>query len=158
MGANCAPAVMVFPEGEHPISPRYGGCPPQEWQDGALAYSNVPNAVPSDWLQKPIPDAWDITEPESFRQIGQWRRITGRVREVYQSRQMLFLNFGEDWKKDFTIAIPKEAWKAFDMERLNTFAGAEVRVRGYIESYYGPRIVLLNPQMLEVIGEADAPT
>ena len=44
------------------------------------------------------------------------------------------------------------------MERLNTFAGAEVRVRGYIESYYGPRIVLLNPQMLEVIGEADAPT
>jgi hypothetical protein len=151
----CAPLRLVFPDASQPVPvvPRYGTCPPQVMGDDAMAYSNEPDAVPSDWLAQPVPPKWQVAQEEAAAHIGQWRQVFGQIRGMHRSKAMLYLNFGEDWREDFTIAVPKKAWKPFEKVFSGDLTGRNVKIRGYIESYYGPRIVLLNPQMLELTEE-----
>ena len=55
---------------------------------------------------------------------------------TFRTREDLYLNFGENYKTDFTVRIPKRAWKQFgDMD------GKEITVRGVVREYNGPMIV-----------------
>jgi len=61
---------------------------------------------------------------------------------VGEGRRWIYVNFAEDWRHDFTIAIARKDLAAFetagfDLERL---AGARVRVRGWVEWWNGPMI------------------
>lgn len=78
--------------------------------------------------------------------------VEGRVLAVGLSRDRAYLNFGPDYKTDFTVAIAKRDYKhfgrGFDPKRYD---GRMVRVRGWIEAINGPSIDVTHPEQIEVI-------
>jgi hypothetical protein len=77
------------------------------------------------------------------------------VRGVGERRERTYLNFGSDWKSDFTITIPKRIWAAL-RERGVTAAslkGARVRARGVLEEWQGVALEITAADMLEVPAE-----
>jgi hypothetical protein len=96
-----------------------------------------------------------LNQAETAQHIGEYGAVSGRVHSVAIKREQTYINFGEDWKTDFTVYVPKATMKKMTPEALALLAHRNVRVRGYIYDYNGPCITLLNPDQLEIL---DAPT
>jgi endonuclease YncB( thermonuclease family) len=87
---------------------------------------------------------------------GRWMIVEGRVKTVQRNGDRVFLNFGDDWKTDFTVTVAGEdlaAWPngADDLARL---ALADVRVRGRVRALNGPLMSLDCPEQIEVLAPA----
>ena len=76
-----------------------------------------------------------------------YQLVEGRVVDVARVRDWTFLNFGDDWRTDFTAVVPKTATKRFD--DLTALKGQRVRVRGWIVWRNGPSVTLDHPAQLE---------
>jgi len=59
-------------------------------------------------------------------------------------RGRVYLNFGDDYKSDFTATIPPDASSTFRRSKFDPLAleGKVIRVRGYLRDYNGPVIDL----------------
>ena len=62
----------------------------------------------------------------------------------------IYLNFGADYRIDFTAGAPPESSAAFDESAMLALPGASVRVRGEIEAYNGPFVRLVAPAQVLV--------
>lgn len=91
-----------------------------------------------------------VDHHDAHRYMQQYRLVSGSVKGVTIKPRQAYLNFGEDWKRDFTIYIPTETLKKMDHEWLAALRGKKVTVRGWIHRYYGPRITLFEPAMMDV--------
>ena len=85
--------------------------------------------------------------------------VEGRVASVGRTQRWWFLNFGKDWKEDFTAAIAAPDVQAFARAGidLDGLKGARVRLRGWIERWNGPAIKLTHPGQLEILQPAPVP-
>lgn len=88
-------------------------------------------------------------EAVTLSSAGSFQIVEGVVVEAAAVRRWLYLNFGPDWRTDFTAGAPPEFSGAFDAEALQALPGAQVRVRGDIERYNGPFIKLVVPSQIE---------
>lgn len=86
--------------------------------------------------------------------IGSFQIVEGRVRAVAVVRGTTYLNFGANWRTDFTVKIPKKEQKKYRAVHGDPLVlrGRTVRVRGWVVSENGPMIVLTHPEALEVAG------
>ncbi len=84
--------------------------------------------------------------------------VEGRVHAVARRRAWTFLNFGADYRQDFTVAVRARDRKRFDKSDvpLAALAGRWVRVRGWIEVWNGPVIKATHPEQIELLDEAPA--
>ncbi len=86
--------------------------------------------------------------------VGEIRLVSGRVHGVTRlGSGRTYINFGPDWRSDFTIMISEEDIGLFDAEAWDA-SGLErrrVRVRGRIVETNGPMIRLDHPERLEVL-------
>lgn len=82
-----------------------------------------------------------------------FRIVEGIVRTTGKSKKYMYLNFGEDWRTDFTAAIPKENMRAFVKKgwKLEDFEHKWIRVRGFIRSYNGPFMDVYYPDQIEIL-------
>ena len=97
-----------------------------------------------------------VLAPEAAqRAVDQYALIEGRVLAVGSGRGSVYLNFGPDWKTDFTAVIRPEALRVFASEGidLDAFEGRQVRVRGWVESWNGPSIDVTHPEQIEEVLE-----
>lgn len=80
--------------------------------------------------------------------------VEGLVQNVSASGGRVFINFGENWRKDFTAAIMPGDKKLFAAaaEGWQNLQGKRVRVRGWIEMRNGPMIALTHPEQLQILG------
>lgn len=93
-------------------------------------------------------------EPNNLAQdIDSYQIVQGIITSAADVRGQIYLNFGADYKTDFTIAIAKRDRKHFETFGLDPLSleGATVRVRGWIELSNGPMIWLDHPERLEVL-------
>jgi endonuclease YncB( thermonuclease family) len=83
--------------------------------------------------------------------IGTYQIIEGIVAEAAKVRGRVYLNFGEDYRTDFTASIPPEVAALFSAAKLDPLKlkGRTVRVRGYIRDFNGPAIDLTHPEQIE---------
>jgi endonuclease YncB( thermonuclease family) len=81
--------------------------------------------------------------------------VEGRVVEAATVRKRTYLNFGADWRSDFTVSLTSKVRKLFEAEGIDplSYQGKLVRVRGWLKSYNGPLIEATHPEQIEVIGE-----
>jgi hypothetical protein len=84
---------------------------------------------------------------------GGYVLVQGRVQAVARARSFVYLNFGRDWRRDFTIRAEiaharRLARQGLDLERL---AGRELLVRGWLLEANGPLIELMHPAQIEVV-------
>ncbi len=92
---------------------------------------------------------------DAARWLGGFELVEGRVFAVGRGGGRTYLNFAENWREDFTIALDRRAAGLFD-ERgidLDALEGKTVRVRGWLKSYNGPMIEVTHPEQIEVLEE-----
>jgi len=79
--------------------------------------------------------------------------IEGRVVSIGDTRDRLYLNFGFDYRTDFTVSVDQGDVARFDEAGvdLRSLEGRMVRVRGWIQAINGPSISLDHPERLEVL-------
>jgi len=97
-----------------------------------------------DWYAVRDPDGLAGAE-DSFQ------LVEGVVLEVAAVRERVYLNFGVDYRTDFTVVVDEDALPAFAPEALEALAGRRVRVRGWIDDYNGPMIAVTHPEQIEVL-------
>lgn len=98
-------------------------------------------------------------EPNALAQkVDSFQIIEGIITSVADVRGRVYLNFGADYKTDFTVAVAKRDRKRFAKAGLDpmSLAGARVRVRGWVELTNGPMIWLDAANRLEILDEADS--
>ena len=91
-------------------------------------------------------------DPDPLAQyVDSLQIVEGIVTSTADVRGRVYLNFGSDYKTDFTIAIAKKNRKQFAAINPLDLVGARVRVRGWIEMTNGPMIWLDHPGRLEIL-------
>lgn len=101
-----------------------------------------------DW--QPL-DAHSAFAPQD---IGRYRVVEGTVANVATVRGDIYLNFGADWRRDFTVLIPKDAQESWAKQGLNPaqmYAKARLRVRGVTKPVNGVLVVVEHPAQLEMV-------
>lgn len=98
-----------------------------------------------------------VQSAASVRPNG-FRIVEGTVAEAARRRGRLYLNFGTDWRTDFTVAIAGGDLKRFKAAGLDpaTLAGRRIRVRGWVENYNGSFLDADHPEQIELL-DAPAP-
>ncbi|OAZ14530.1 hypothetical protein [Thalassospira indica] len=95
-------------------------------------------------------DAGGEKTPTASDAIGRFAVIDGTIRSIEHQEWRSYLNFGSNWREDFTIALDATLRDAFAngedfQDILQDWVGQEIRVRGVIENRGGPYITLENP-------------
>ena len=97
-----------------------------------------------------------LTIEQAAEKKNSFQIIEGTIFSIAQKNNETFLNFGADWKKDFTIGISPELRR--DLSKRNfsfmTLSNKKVRVRGWIEDRNGPFISLDHGQQLELLDKS----
>lgn len=100
-----------------------------------------------------------MAEDLLYRLAQSYEIVEGRVVDVAAVKGRTYLNFGKDWKRDFTAFIPARTAGLFESNesdwgqgiRLADLAGKQIRVRGWLRNYNGPSITISHPEQIELI-------
>jgi micrococcal nuclease len=91
-------------------------------------------------------------EPNALAQhVDSLQLVEGIVTSTADIRGRAYLNFGSDYRSDFTVAVAKKHRKRFKAVDPVSLEGARVRVRGWIELINGPMIWASHPARIEVL-------
>jgi endonuclease YncB( thermonuclease family) len=92
-------------------------------------------------------------DEEAGRHTDSFQIVEGRVLKAAQARGILYLNFGRDIRRDFTIGLDRAALRAFRRAGRDprALAGKRVRVRGWVLWRGGPYIGATHPEQVEVL-------
>lgn len=93
----------------------------------------------------------DTNVEKLAKDSGTFQIVEGRVISAAKVQGRIYLNFGEDYRSDFTASIAPEAVPLFSKAKIDPLAwkGKVVRVRGYIRSFNGPVIDVTHPEQIE---------
>ena len=84
--------------------------------------------------------------------IGQFHLVAGKVLSVTHGRDRTYLNFGPNWRTDFTAEIPDTAlplFKAAGLTPLTRYTIRQVLVHGRLKPVNGTLITVTHPEQLE---------
>jgi endonuclease YncB( thermonuclease family) len=79
--------------------------------------------------------------------------VEGRILRAARQRDGIFLDFGADWRRDFSVRVPAASLRLFREAGLDplALAGASVRVRGWLRWQNGPLIEADHPEQIELL-------
>ncbi len=95
-----------------------------------------------------------ILAPENIGEyINSFQIVEGVIESAALKKNRIYLNFGKNWRDDFTVSIPPENRRAFSKAGINPFDwnGKKIRVRGWVEDYNGPYIEIDHPEAIEML-------
>jgi len=95
-----------------------------------------------------------INHSQASKYINQIRSVEGVVVGNYKSARCVFLNFGQNYRNDFSVVIFNnvlDAFKRKGIDVLSFYNGKKVRVTGKIREYNGPEIIVNSPYEIEVL-------
>ena len=96
-----------------------------------------------------------IRNPDALRwqDLGSFQIVQGQVLTVKVNGSRAYLNFGRDWRTDFTVTISPEDMRTFRHAGVDPYgyAGKTVRVRGYVDRLHGFEIEAASPEAIEVL-------
>ena len=94
--------------------------------------------------------------------IGEFCLLEGMVRRAAAARARVYLNFGDDYRTDFTASASNRLarrWAKAGFEAgldLAALEGRRLRVRGALAAINGPSIDLSHMRQIEIISDAAA--
>ncbi|WP_027287243.1 thermonuclease family protein [Rhodovibrio salinarum] len=82
--------------------------------------------------------------------IDTFQVVKARVRDVATVDGRVYLNFGPDWRSDFTVTLAPRTARLFAEEGIDVrrYDDARVQVRGWLTSYNGPLIEATHPEQI----------
>ena len=86
-------------------------------------------------------------------EIDKFEIVEGQVTSAAEVRGRVFLNFGRDFRTDFTVTIAPDDMKSFRAISLDprTLTNKNIRVRGWVALLNGPEIGVTHPEQLEIL-------
>ncbi len=90
---------------------------------------------------------------------GWFQIVEGVVVDAAKVRDTIFLNFGDDWRTDFTVEVPALTARYFERIGLDPLSleGQHIEVRGWIDFKSGPRLLLQGPGQIRIIKQESQP-
>ncbi len=149
---------------------------PRAWLQGMLLSRGMARAYPPAAEQPDLAAAMLALETAArSERLGLWRQrdytirsaaaphqipasfqlVEGRVLAIGESGNSLFLNFGADWRQDFTVVVERSDRNGFSkgLRRLRSLQGQRLRVRGHVFQYGGPAIRVRHDYAMERLEE-----
>ncbi|MBK1669896.1 hypothetical protein CKO28_17820 [Rhodovibrio sodomensis] len=85
--------------------------------------------------------------------IDTFQVVQARVRDVAEVDGRVYLNFGADWRTDFTVTLAPRTARLFAQEGVDVMAyeGKRVQVRGWLERYNRPLIDATHPEQIRIM-------
>lgn len=85
--------------------------------------------------------------------VGTFQLVEGRILDVTRIRGHVYMNFGQNWRRDFTIDIAPHDRRAMEKQGVDFFKlkGQQVRIRGWLQYKNGPMITMDHRAQLEVL-------
>ena len=95
------------------------------------------------------------TPDAAAERIGGFQLVEGQVLDAAVVRGRAYLNFGADWRDDFTATLSPAVRRLFEAEGIDPqlYAGRRLRVRGWVKSFNGPMIEVTHPEQIELLDE-----
>ncbi|MEP3629660.1 MAG: hypothetical protein ABJN04_06635 [Hyphomicrobiales bacterium] len=86
---------------------------------------------------------------------GEFVIIQGTVTEVRRTKRGISINFGDNWKKDFTAYLSPLVSKTFEnsVNFNSNLVGQQVQLRGFLDLYYGPSMRIDHLTQMEMLSE-----
>jgi micrococcal nuclease len=97
---------------------------------------------------------FQVRTPEgAAKHINAFELVEGTVLDVGAAGGRIYLNYGPNWRTDFTVVIPPKSAKLFAQQGVKpeSYKGRRVRVRGWLASRDGPMIEATHPEQIEVL-------
>jgi hypothetical protein len=90
-----------------------------------------------------------------LRRRNSYEIVAGTVAKVAVTKARTYVNFGSDWRRDFTAGIEARVLRANpELEQiLSSLEGKRVEVRGWIQYRNGPYIDIEDPSQIAIAGE-----
>jgi micrococcal nuclease len=87
------------------------------------------------------------------RDVGLLTVVEGKAVRAESRNSVLYLDFGDDWRRDFTVTAASAAVRRLKAEGIDAkaLAGRSLRVRGWPVRRFGPQIEITVPAQLEVL-------
>ena len=123
----------------------YSGVVPEMWVLEAEARA----ARHGLWAER----AYDVRAADADRlaqDMETHQIVEGIVTDAQSRGSRTFLNFGSDYRTDFTVVVTDAIGKRL-AEPSETLSGARVQVRGFIEMVNGPSLWLTHPDNLRIL-------
>ena len=98
-------------------------------------------------------DAFDTLTPDTaIDHIGSFQIVEGKIKKVAVTKNNIYLNFGDNWKNDFTIGIEPSVRRALAKKNITVqnWTGKDIQMRGWIRLYNGPYIDLTHEQQIQL--------
>lgn len=85
--------------------------------------------------------------------IGHYAVVEGVITRALVLSDGAFLDFGEDWRNDFSVFIARGDMKRFGalLDDVRALEGRSVRVRGFVGDRAGPQMRVTSPQALQLL-------
>jgi len=128
---------------------------PDTWQDSSRLYAAEQEARGDkrgiwghDFYAVRTPDPNNLAQDMDSFQL-----VEGFITSSAKVKDKVYLNFGADYRTDFTILLNKDGQKRFKKLGLDpvSLEGARVRVRGWVEMQNGPMIILDHVERFEIL-------
>jgi len=89
-------------------------------------------------------------DPDLAANAGRYGIVGGTVQSVGETRRTLYLNFGANYRTDFTGLVRREDARGW-ADTLTAMEGRKVRIRGVLESWNGGLIRVEHPRQIELM-------
>lgn len=100
-----------------------------------------------------------LTPEEAKLKSDGYAIIEGQIYKVAMKKNKMYLNFGQNWRSDFTVAIDSKNRKDFQKDGINPldWNGKKIRVRGWMTYYNGPYMEIDHPERIEILSTPGTP-
>jgi len=100
-------------------------------------------------------DQWKIISADNANEaeLNRFAIVEGTVKKVASRNNVIYLNFGDNWKDDFTVSMSSDLRRTFAKSNINVMqlGGQTIRARGWMRDYNGAYIEIFDPSQIEVI-------
>lgn len=83
-------------------------------------------------------------------QTGSFQVVQGRVVRIAPTDRFVYLNFGKDWRTDFTLRVQRKSFERFGLAEED-LEGRRIEVRGFVLDAGGPLIDVSHPEQIETL-------
>lgn len=97
---------------------------------------------------------FSLRAPDQLRsRVGTFQIVEGMVQTATVYKGRAYINFGADYRTDFTVTVAPADMKLFRQARFDVkkLAGRRIRVRGWVELYNGPEIEIATPGAIQAL-------
>lgn len=101
-------------------------------------------------------DKYQIHPSEHAHQfMDRFQIIEGRILDTAIKNNRIYLNFGKDWRDDFTLSVPANKRQVFKKKNVDplSWKGQYVRARGWVRDYNGAFMEITHPQAVSTLDE-----